>query len=248
MRHGSLFSGIGGFDLAAQWMGWENVFQVEINSYCQDKLKDNFSGLEIYGDVRKFTGTKFRGAVDIVTGGFPCQPFSTAGSQKGSKDDRYLWPEMLRVIREIQPSYIVAENVYGIINQERGVVFETVCAQMEAEGYEVQPVIIPACAIGAQNRRDRVWFIGKFSDSSSLRQTGNQKLSQGQQHSQRREAQYFIDPLYSLSTTEYVRGESSFSGSADGLPGELDEVEAYGNAINPYVAFEIFKAIETVSL
>lgn len=246
MRHGSLFSGIGGFDLAAQWMGWENVFQVEIDSFCQKVLAKNFPNTERYGDIKQFDGTKYRGAIDVLSGGFPCQPFSTAGSQKGTKDDRYLWPEMLRVIREVQPTYIVAENVYGIFNQERGVVFETVCSQMEDSGYEIQPVIIPACAIGAQNRRDRVWFIGVLSNPGSVRQSSDQIISEGQQYSRGREAQYFINPLYSLSRTEYKRSESTFSGGSNGLPSELDEIKGLGNAIVPQVAFEIFKAIEKV--
>lgn len=159
MKHGSLFSGIGGFDLAAQWMGWENIFQVEIDNYCQKVLKKNFPNVARYTDIKEFDGTKFRGAVDIVSGGFPCQPFSIAGNRKGKEDDRFLWHEMLRIIREIQPHYIVAENVPGILTQGRGLVFEQVCVEMENEGYEVQPVIIPACAIDAPHKRERVWFV-----------------------------------------------------------------------------------------
>jgi len=113
MRHGSLFSGIGGFDLASAWMGWENVFQVEIDDHCQKVLAKNFPNVKRYEDIREFKGE--RGSIDILTGGFPCQPFSTAGKKKGTDDNRYLWPEMFRVIKEIQPEYIVCENVYGII-------------------------------------------------------------------------------------------------------------------------------------
>lgn len=159
LRHGSLFSGIGGFDLAAEWMGWENVFQVEIDPFCQKVLEKNFPNVTKYGDIKEFNGTKYRGAVDIISGGFPCQPFSSAGKRKGNKDDRHLWPEMLRVIGEVQPSYIVGENVYGLLNWSKGLVFEQVCADLENEGYQVQPVILPACAVDAPHRRDRIWFV-----------------------------------------------------------------------------------------
>lgn len=95
----------------------------------------------------------------IVTGGFPCQPFSQAGVRKGTSDDRYLWPEMFRVISEARPDWVVAENVAGLLTIQNGMVFEQVCSDLEGEGYEVQPFIIPACAVGAPHRRDRVWIV-----------------------------------------------------------------------------------------
>lgn len=159
MTHGSLFSGIGGFDLAAQWIGWENIFQIEINEFCQKVLTKNFPNVKKYKDIKKFDGTKYMGTIDVISGGFPCQPYSIAGKRKGKEDERHLWPEMFRAIREIQPSYIVAENVCGIINWNGGLVFEQVQADLEAESYEVQSVILPACAKNAPHRRDRVWFI-----------------------------------------------------------------------------------------
>lgn len=161
MRHGSLFAGIGGNELAAQWMGWENVFSVECDPFCQKVLRHHFPTTHHYGDIRKFDGTKYRGQIDILTGGFPCQPFSAAGRRRGTEDDRFLWPEMLRVIREIQPAWIVAENVRGITTQGGGVVFERVCAELEENGFEVQPFCIPACAVGAPHRRERMWFIAR---------------------------------------------------------------------------------------
>lgn len=166
MRHGSLFSGIGGFDLAAQWMGWENVFQVEIDGYCQRVLQKNFPNVKRYGDIREFDGTQYKGQVDIISGGFPCQPFSVAGKRKGTEDERALWPQMLRTIREVQPSYVVAENVSGLLTISGGLVFEQVCADLESEGYEVQPVIIPAASKNALHKRERIWFV---AHSSKLR-------------------------------------------------------------------------------
>jgi DNA (cytosine-5)-methyltransferase 1 len=171
MRHGSLFSGIGGFDLAAQWMGWENVFQVEKDSFCQKVLAKNFQNVTRYGDIKEFNGTKYRGAIDVLSGGFPCQPFSHAGRRKGKEDDRYLWPQMHRVIKEINPSWVVAENVYGILTIDKGMVFKSVCTDLENTGYEVQSFIIPACGVGARHRRKRIWIIGKsqFSHPNCLR-------------------------------------------------------------------------------
>src|SRR6188768_1095834 len=163
MRHASLFSGIGGFDLAASWMGWENVFQCEIDPYCQAVLKKNFPQTKRYGDIKQLDATPYRGTIDILTGGFPCQPYSLAGKRKGNKDDRHLWPEMLRVITEVRPTYIVAENVYGLINWSKGLVFEQVQTDLENIGYEVTPVILPACSANAPHKRDRIWFIAHAS-------------------------------------------------------------------------------------
>jgi DNA (cytosine-5)-methyltransferase 1 len=159
MKHGSLFSGIGGFDLAAQWMGWDNVFHCEINSFGRKVLKYYWPKAISYEDITKTDFTIHRGKIDILTGGFPCQPYSTAGKRLGKEDDRHLWPEMLRAIREIQPRWIVGENVRGLVSWNGGMVFEEVQADLEDEGYEVQPFILPACAVNAPHRRDRVWFI-----------------------------------------------------------------------------------------
>ena len=115
MTHASLFSGIGGFDLAARNCGIQNVFQVEINEFCRKVLLKNFPETKKYRDIKEFNGTEYYGTIDIISGGFPCQPFSVAGNQRGQEDNRYLWPEMLRVISEIKPAYVVGENVFGII-------------------------------------------------------------------------------------------------------------------------------------
>jgi DNA (cytosine-5)-methyltransferase 1 len=159
MNHGSLFSGIGGFDLAAEWMGWENVFHCEWNPFGQKVLKRYWPNSISYNDITKTDFTIHRGAIDILTGGFPCQPYSAAGKRLGKEDERHLWPEMLRAIREIQPRWIVGENVLGLVNWNGGMVFEEVQADLEAEGYEVQPYVLPAAAVGAPHRRDRVWFV-----------------------------------------------------------------------------------------
>lgn len=156
MNHGSLFSGIGGFDLAAQWVGFKNIFQVEIDEHCQKILKKNFPNAKRYRDIKDFWGALYRGSIDIISGGFPCQPFSVAGKQKGAEDDRNLWPEMFRVIQEIQPRWIVGENVAAITSF---VEFDNLLADLEGEGFEIQTFIIPACGVDARHRRNRLWIV-----------------------------------------------------------------------------------------
>jgi len=173
MNHGSLFSGIGGFDLAAEWMGWTNVFHCEWNEFGQKILKYYWPNAISYGDITKTDFTIWRGRIDVLTGGFPCQPFSMAGKRKGTEDERHLWPEMLRVIREIKPTWVVGENVFGLTNWDGGLVFEQVQADLEAEGYEVQPYVLPACAVNAPHRRDRVWFVAHATNNGYERGSGN---------------------------------------------------------------------------
>lgn len=159
LRMLDLFSGIGGFSLAASWTGCiETVAFCEIEPYCQKVLAKHWPDVEIYSDIKELSGddvvTK-HGAIDIVCGGFPCQPFSCAGKQRGKEDDRYLWPEMFRIIQETKPTWVIGENVPGLINLG----LEDCFLDLEAEGYEVQPLIIPACGVNAPHRRDRVWIM-----------------------------------------------------------------------------------------
>jgi DNA (cytosine-5)-methyltransferase 1 len=193
LTHGSLFSGIGGPEIAAEIMGWKNVFHCEINPFGRKILDYWFPNSKSYEDITKTDFREWQGKINVLTGGFPCQPFSCAGQRKGAEDDRYLWPEMLRAIREIQPDWVVGENVAGIltmvqpgsetalgreeslfgeVDRERTLhrqeyVVETVCNDLEREGYSVQPVVIPACAVGAPHRRDRVFFIAHRADAGS---------------------------------------------------------------------------------
>jgi len=168
MRHGSLFSGIGGFDLAAEWMGWENVFHCEWMEFPRKVLEYYWPDADSHIDICKTDFKKYEGTIDVISGGFPCQPFSLAGKRKGTDDERYLWGEMLRAIQEIKPQWVIAENVFGITNIDGGLVFEQVCVDLENEGYEVQPFIIPAAAKNAPHRRDRCWFVA-YSKSARTR-------------------------------------------------------------------------------
>jgi DNA (cytosine-5)-methyltransferase 1 len=179
MRHGSLFSGIGGFDLAAEWMGWTNVFHVERDPFCQRVLAHHFPSSQGFNDVKTFDGRPFRGHVDILTGGFPCQPYSTAGKRLGKDDERHLWPEMCRIILEVAPAYVVGENVRGLLNWNGGVVFDEVCADLEYLGYEVWTGILPAAGVGAPHRRDRIWWIAYHPDHYRTMRGSQKDASQG---------------------------------------------------------------------
>jgi len=182
MKHGSLFSGIGGFDLAAEWMGWENVFSCEKDDKANLVLEKRFPNIIHHRDIFELDGTKYKGAVDIISGGFPCQPFSLAGKRKGENDDRYLWPEMLRIIRESKPTYVVGENVFGLVNMEDGATLEKIYTDLESEGYEVESFIIPACAVQAWHRRDRIWICaykrGNVKNSNGFRCNGGERKSE----------------------------------------------------------------------
>lgn len=170
LRHIDLFSGIGGFALAAEsvWGNVEHVF-CDNEPFAQAILKKHWPQAEIYGDIRQFTGG---GSADIVTGGFPCQPFSSAGKRRGTQDDRHLWPEMLRVIRETSPTWVIAENVSGLLTWDGGMVLERVLADLEEEGYEAWPLVIPACSQNAPHKRDRVWIIAHTDCSADRGNSG----------------------------------------------------------------------------
>jgi DNA (cytosine-5)-methyltransferase 1 len=181
MKHGSLFSGIGGFDLAAEWMGWENVFHCEWNEFGQKLLKYYWPKAISYEDITKTDFSIHRGEIDILTGGFPCQPYSMAGKRLGKEDERHLWPDMLRAIQEIEPTYVVGENVRGLTNWNGGLVFEEVCADLESCGYEVQPILLPAASVNAPHKRDRIWFVASNPMRLRLQQRKNKREMGGGQ-------------------------------------------------------------------
>lgn len=203
MTHASLFSGIGGPELAAMWLGWRNLFHCEINPFCRSVLGYHFPESKSYEDVKKTNFSEWRGRVDVLSAGFPCQPFSLAGKRGGANDDRYLWPEVVRVVREIRPAWIVCENVAGILTMvqpgnavalgdartlfgtsdrqelRQRYVAEDVCRDLEAEGYSVQPFVIPACSVGAPHRRDRVFFVANRYDHRCWQRESKQEPVSG---------------------------------------------------------------------
>ena len=301
--HASLFSGIGGFDLAAEWLGFRNAFHCEINPFCDRILKYHFPDAGHYTDITKTDFTPWRGKIDILSGGFPCQPFSLAGQRKGAEDDRYLWPQMLRAIREIRPAWVVGENVAGILTMvqpskevevgrstslfgedytdeeiHRQYIVETVCTDLEREGYSVRPFVIPACAVGAPHRRDRVWFVAHRTDTGSENMRKERKdgvhviktsahteseqseWSQSEQSANGSTKQRKFGRIRSENYSEHTMREwnnfptqSPVCSRDDGFPIPMDgitfskwrqeSIKAYGNAIVPQVAYEIFQAI-----
>ena len=183
MKHLDLFSGIGGFALGLQKVGFETVAFCDIEKYCQHLLKQKWNGIKIYSDVREITKEKFKAdgieSPEIITGGFPCQPFSVAGSRKGTDDNRHLWPEMFRIIKEFKPRWIIGENVRGIVSIQDGLVFETVCTDLESEGYEVQTFNIPAVGVGAPHKRERIWIVANSRCSIRGKQSSRNSESIG---------------------------------------------------------------------
>ena len=200
MNHASLFSGIGGAEVAASMMGWQNLFHCKIQEFPRKVLDYWFPNSISYEDITKTDFHQWHGKVDVLTGGFPCQPFSLAGRRKGADDNRYLWPQMLRAIRQIHPTWVVGENVAGIktmvepvqeikmgrtddlfeenhiYREESRFTLDKICADLEAEGYSVQPIVIPACSVGAPHRRDRVWIVAHTQcDGYSSQGHGNQR-------------------------------------------------------------------------
>jgi DNA (cytosine-5)-methyltransferase 1 len=252
VNHLGLFEGIGGFSLAAHWMGWKTLAWCEWNEFGQKVLRHHFPEAEGFGDITKTDFTKYANKIDILTGGFPCQPYSSTGKRKGKEDDRHLWPEMLRVIREVRPTWVVGENVPGILSWSRGMVVNEIKTDLENEGFTLlPPFIIPACAVNADHRRDRVWFVAH----------SNGKRLQGEQQRELQHISSTVEkPTQTLATHEVGKKLTNFLpepktiGRNDGIPVELDgitfskwreeSIKGYGNAIVPQIAFEIFKAIE----
>lgn len=276
LSHGSLFSGIGGFDLAAQWMGWNNIFQVEKDDWCRKVLAKNFPKTERFTDIKEFTGNEYTNRIDVISGGFPCQPFSVAGQRKGKDDDRYLWEEMLRVIATIKPTYVVGENVTGII----GLALDTVLSDLEAQDYTTETFIIPACGKNAWHRRDRVWIVayansigrkneqeenGKSLCNGKRNNTADEQSMEQQQRRTGKSSSVFAntnnsgckeqrepitdgEELFTPKCSSWWQTEPGVGRVVDGLPGRVDRLKGLGNAIVPQVAYEIFSAIGAVSL
>ena len=237
LTHLSLFSGIGGLDLAAEWAGMQTVGQCEWADYPVKILAKHWPDVPRWRDIHTLNGDDFYKrtglrTVDVVSGGFPCQPFSVAGKRRGREDDRYLWPEMLRVIKELKPAWVVSENVAGIIN----VALDTVLADMEAENYEARAIVFPACGVDAPHRRYRV---GILAHRAGVGQQGKRA---------ERERQTKKDGAKTL----FVRGcgnigfwpaEPGVDRVANGIPNRMDRIECLGNAVIPQQFYPIFKAI-----
>nr|DAE92928.1 MAG TPA: Cytosine specific methyltransferase [Caudoviricetes sp.] len=302
ITHYDLFAGIGGFSLALEEVFNEakiNHIFCEWAEFPTAVLKKHWPNGTFYGDIADLIAntnsqghqngiTKAEAArrpdlcsraggdeeqnIVILTGGFPCQPFSQAGRRKGTADDRYQWPNMFRVIQNVKPDWVIAENVRGLVTWNDGMVLEQVCIDLESEGYEVQPFIIPACAVNAPHRRDRVWIIAHCAnsrvkglqkreinpdDAADARCIGRKKRSSEdiQPESKKPERQNSYYYGWERDWRE-VAASTCNARMDDGLPREVDgisysfakwrneSIKAYGNAIVPQVAMEIFRAIK----
>ena len=249
MTHGSLFSGIGGFDLAAEWMGWENKFHCEWNEFGQRVLHHYWPEAELFTDITKSDFKKYANQIDVLTGGFPCQPYSAAGKRLGKEDERHLWPEMLRAIREIAPRYVVGENVRGLTNWNGGLVFDEVCVDLENLGYQVAPYLIPASGTNAPHKRERIWFVAYTDGTNSQTRSHRKILEESNWEKAKRPGNVECGKQWQNFPTQ-----SPICSGDDGLPTELDgisfskwrneSIKAYGNAVVPQVVYQLFKAIE----
>jgi DNA (cytosine-5)-methyltransferase 1 len=263
LTHAPLFAGINGFGVASDWMGWEQPFHCEIDPFCQKIIQYYWPNSKSYYDIRKTDFTIWRGKIDILTGGFPCQPFSNAGSRKGKEDERHLWPEMLRAVREIKPRYIVGENVSGILSWSKGMVFEEIQNDLEDEGYKVQSVLLPAISIGADHIRERIWFVayssslGRKDVQSNIGSSSNKTIDIKRYREKAKWWQKEADVLDTSCNTflrfQEMHGKPPIFNVDDGLPFKLDGItvpkwleksnQGAGNAIVPGMAYQIFKAL-----
>ena len=267
MKHIGLFSGFGGFEIAAQWMGWETVAWCENNDFCRKILSYYFPNSYKLGDIRNECFKRFKG-IDILTGGFPCQPFSVAGQRHGTNDDRFLWPEMYRAIKESSPRWVVAENVRGLLSIQSGSVFEKMCTDMEDIGYEILPIIIPAASVNAPHKRERLWIIAHSTDSGIKNMSGwkdeickSEMFTNSTVERQWREGNGigetgFINEKIPKNDWENFPTQSPICSGNDGISSKLDgitfskfrkeSIKGFGNAVVPNIPYDLFKSIEYI--
>ena len=271
MRVLDLFSGIGGFSLGLERAGMTTVAFCEFDPFCRSVLAKHWPLVPIHEDIRELDGHTYRGSVELVCGGFPCQPFSVAGKRGGASDDRALWPEMRRVICEVQPAWVVGENVPGIIAME----LDNVLSDLEGEGYATQALVLPACAVDAQHRRDRVWVVAhshqrqRNGENKKVRAGGNATNACGENvadasglrlqggEDKRSDGAFWAQPndkqpagfgggtvwLCDPSRAAVWEPEPGLGRMAHGIPHRVDRLRALGNAVVPQVVEEIGRLI-----
>ena len=230
MKFGSLFAGIGGFDLGLERAGMTCAWQVEIDDFCQKVLAKHWPDVPKYRDIRE-VGDNLE-PVDLICGGFPCQPWSEAGNKKGKSDDRDLWYQLCRVVKEIQPRWVIGENVRRFAK----VALDNACSDLEGLGYTVRPFLIPACAVGAGHERNRLFMVAY---ASSVRLPGSLKQLQFE----------FAESETEPGTWNGRRVDKpGIQRVVDGVPNRVDRLRSLGNAVVPQVVEVIGKAIMEVSL
>ncbi len=231
MRHLDLFSGIGGFALAARWAGLETVAFCECDPFCQQVLRKHWPTTTIHDDVRNVDGRDYRG-IELITGGYPCQPFSIAGERRGTSDDRHLWPEMRRIISDARPTWVVAENVLGHVSMG----LDEVLHDLEAEGYAARAVVIPACAADAPHQRDRLWILA-YATGEGPHAGAQAGVYSGEKGARARNG----EPKRRVAWG----AEPDVARVVDGIPTGMDRarIKALGNAIVPQVAYELLRTM-----
>ena len=232
-----LFSGIGGFSLGLESTGYyETIAFVEKDKFCQQVLKKNFKNIPIESEVRNVKGENYKNT-DVITAGFPCQPFSYAGRRKGTLDDRYLWDETIRIVREVKPRWFIGENVKGIISIQKGMVLKQVQNDLEKEGYEVQCFIIRATSVNAWHKRERAWIIA-YSKHNGLH---CKKRNETFESSNEPKEWLFIRDNWKKDKSEFLRINDGLSSRLDRY--RKERIKALGNTIVPQIARELGLAI-----
>jgi len=266
-----LFSGIGGFSLGLERVGMETVAFCEIDPFCREVLKKHWPDVPIYEDVRELKGGDI--AADIICGGYPCQPFSVAGQRRGEEDDRHLWPEVARLLSEVRPRWFIGENVAGHISMG----LDEVLSDLEGQGYDAQTFVIPACAVDASHRRDRVWIVaynakqfdGEHNTKQSKRQIqqfgecisstnvantkrkrqSRQGLYGGSEHSAQDKNGETNRAINSGKSNQAVWDtEPAVGRVVDGVPRRMDRLRSLGNAVVPQIPEMIGRAIMEIEL
>jgi DNA (cytosine-5)-methyltransferase 1 len=267
---GSLFTGIGGIDLAAEWAGMEVIWQCEIDLFCQKVLQKHWPGVKLYDDIRKIGGAE---RPDVIVGGFPCQPYSIAGKRGGKEDDRDLWPEMFRVIQETKPTWVVGENVANFVNME----LERTLLDLESIGYETQTFIIPACSVNAKHQRNRVIIVAhtrcsllprellrKSYEKQDRKRYADKIERSGEMvfDSDGFRCQKSNDEARNIEKRERKRKPCSTNGTpghewkpepnvgrvANGIPNRVDRLRGLGNAVVPQQIYPILKAVYDIEV
>ena len=244
LTHLSLFSGIGGLDLAAEWAGLQTVGQCEWADHPTKVLEKHWPDIPRWRDIRTLTGESFYErtglhTVDIISGGFPCQPFSVAGKRRGKEDDRYLWPEMLRVIRELKPKWVVGENVSGLIRAA----LKDILSELEKEDYEARAYSSEARNVGGLFRGERIAIVASSNDRCATMWRDREFQTDGktqklQNHNRGRTQEPCLWKRWEIEPRPY--------GVVDGIPNRVDRLRCLGNAVVPQQFYPIFKAIVEV--
>jgi len=247
MTHLSLFTGIGGIDLAAEWAGFETVAMVERDKFCQQVLAKNFEGVKIHDDVTTFNGLEYRGVIDIVSAGFPCQPHSVAGLRKASGDERDLWGQVVRILRETQSTWFLGENVPGLLASEQGQFFGRIINDLESLGYSVGWGCYGAKDVGAVHKRDRVFIVGNSNCKPRLQSNSTVIPFRSKRNSRENISGRYWQPVRGGDWRKWeikaVVPQSGVCGDNDGVPNRVDRLKALGNAVVPQQVYPILVEI-----